>query len=68
MIEIIVAVCMIDDPSHCKDVHLSYMAESVTPMQCMMFGQIEAAKWLEGNPKWQLHRWTCGVAGQIAKL
>ena len=33
-----------------------------------MFGQVEAAKWLEGNPKWQLKRWSCGVAGQIAKI
>lgn len=68
MIELVVAVCLIDDPSHCRDVRLTYMADRVTPMECMMFGQIEAAKWLEGHPKWQLRRWSCGIAGQIAKI
>lgn len=68
MIEIIVAVCLIDDPARCKDVRLTFMAETYTPAQCMMFGQIEASKWLEGHPKWQLKRWSCAVAGQIAKI
>ena len=68
MIEILVAVCMVDDPSHCKDVRLNFMEERITPSQCMMMGQIEIARWMEGNPKWALKRWSCGVAGQIAKI
>lgn len=68
MIELVVAVCLIEDPLRCKDIHLTYMAESVTPMQCMLQGQSEAAKWLEGHPKWQLKRWSCGPVGQIAKI
>jgi hypothetical protein len=68
MVEIVIAVCLINDPARCKDVRLTYMADSYTPMQCMMYGQTEAVKWLEGNPKWQLKRWSCGVPGQIAKI
>jgi hypothetical protein len=68
MIEIVVAVCLIDDPSRCKDVRLSFIADSVSPMECMMNGQLEAAKWLESHPKWQLKRWSCGIAGQLAKI
>jgi hypothetical protein len=35
MIEIVLSVCMLGQPEHCQDVHLTYMAESVTPFQCM---------------------------------
>ena len=37
MIEILVSVCFITDPAKCKEVHLTYAAEAVTPHQCMMF-------------------------------
>ncbi len=52
MIELVVAVCMIDQPSQCKDVYLNFAAESVTPQQCMMNGQLEMAKWVGEHPNW----------------
>jgi hypothetical protein len=67
MIEIVLAVCMIEEPARCKDVHLTYMAENVTPFQCMRYGQPEIAKWLESNPKWAITRWKCGQARTAAK-
>ena len=54
MIEVVAMVCFMNDPAKCKDVHLSFAAESVTPQQCMMYGQMELAKWTEGNPNWQI--------------
>jgi len=50
MIEVVAMVCFISDPNNRKVVHLSFAAESVTPQQCMMYGQMELAKWTEGNP------------------
>lgn len=44
MIEILLSVCMVSDPQQCKDVHLTYTADSVTPHQCMMFGQAEIGR------------------------
>lgn len=67
MIEIVISVCSIVQGATCKDVRLTYMAESVTPQQCMMYGQIEIAKWAEGHPNWKIHKWSCGEARQIAK-
>jgi hypothetical protein len=67
MIEIVLAVCMIQEPARCKDVHLTYMAENVTPFQCMRYGQPEIAKWLESNPNWAVTRWKCGPARHDAK-
>jgi hypothetical protein len=68
MIELIFAVCMIDQPSHCKDVHLSFDADSVTPQQCMQNGQIAMAQWIGDHPNWIINKWSCSVAGQVAKL
>jgi hypothetical protein len=67
MIELLLVVCLIDDPAKCKDVGLTYVAESLTPMQCLMQAQPEIAKWIDVHPRWQVRRWTCRPAGQIAK-
>ncbi len=70
MFEIVFAVCMIDQPSRCKDVTLNFEAEveSVTPQQCEMQGQIAMAGWVGEHPNWSIKKWRCGVAGQTAKL
>jgi len=67
MIEIVLSVCMVLEPERCKDVQLTYMAENVTPFQCMRYGQPEIAKWLESNPKWAVTRWKCGQARTSSK-
>ncbi len=60
MIELIISVCMFAQPDVCKDVHLTYSAENMTPFQCLMRGQPEIAQWANGHPKWQVRRWRCG--------
>ncbi len=68
MIELVVAVCLIDAPSRCKDVKLNFEADSVSPQQCVMYGQFEMAKWIGEHPNWVIQRWTCQPAGQVAKI
>jgi hypothetical protein len=68
MIELVVSVCLIADLSRCKEVSLTFTAENMTPMQCLMVSPSEIAKWSEGNPKWVAKRWTCRPAGQLAKI
>lgn len=68
MIELVVSVCMIDQPSRCKDVRLNFEAETVTANQCMMYGQFEMAKWAGDHPNWTIQKWHCGIAGQVAKI
>lgn len=67
MIEIVLSVCLISAPETCKDVNLTYMAENATPYGCMHQGQIEAARWVEGHPKWKVTKWKCGAAREFAK-
>lgn len=67
MIELMLAVCLVDQPSACKDVSLVYDSESVSLLQCMMGAQPQIAEWREAHPKWQIARWRCGIAGRLAK-
>jgi hypothetical protein len=68
MIEIAAAVCMISSAQHCRDIVLSFEADNVTPVSCMMQGQIELAKWTEGHPNWRIAHFACRPAGKFANL
>ena len=68
MIELVVTVCLMTDPSRCRDVSLVYAGEDVSPMQCLMQSPAEIAKWSEGHPNWYAKRWSCRPAGKIAKI
>jgi len=68
MLELILSACLLGKPAHCKDVHLVYSSENLTPMQCLMGAQAEVAKWVESHPKWTAKRWSCRPAGQIANM
>lgn len=59
MIELVFSACLIAAPASCKDVHLTYMAQSVTPLQCMLYGQPHMAEWINVNPQWRIMRFRC---------
>jgi len=67
MIVLVMSVCLLAEANTCKNVHLAYSAQSVTPMQCLMGGQTQIAQWTNGHPKWRVKRWKCAPAAQIAK-
>jgi hypothetical protein len=67
MITLIFAVCMVDEPTRCKDVSLVFEGEKVSTAQCFTYGQMEMAKWLGDHPNWIISKWRC-VDGQVAKL
>lgn len=68
MIELLVSVCLITDPQQCKDVRLSYVADGMTPRQCLMGAQPELAKWSAGHPKWRIDKWRCQKPDEVAKI
>jgi hypothetical protein len=68
MIELVLAVCMISEPDQCKNVHLTFMAENMTPFHCMLYGQSEIAKWSEAHPDWKIQRWSCGRPSGVVKI
>lgn len=67
MIEIVLSVCLVSTPQTCKDVSLPVFAEKVTPYGCMFRGQVAAAEWINGHPRWQIKKWKCAPAQELAK-
>lgn len=69
MIELILSTCLVADPVRCKDVTLSFAEAAVTPHACMLYGQSEIAKWMEGHPNWSVTHWRCGrVDRTVARI
>lgn len=69
MIEIVALVCSMQAPLRCKDLNLVFAAESITPYQCLHYGQQELAKWSSEHPGWYVvHGFKCGRAGRYAKV
>lgn len=60
MIVLILSVCLTGQADVCKDVHLNYPSESVTPIQCLLGAQTEIVRWSASHPKWTVKRWKCG--------
>ena len=67
MTELIAFACLIANPTACKDVSLN-ISDNLTPMQCLMYSQQEAAKWIEANPGWRVAKLTCGRVGRYARI
>ena len=67
MLVLALSVCLANSPVDCKDVHLTFMADNATPMQCIRMGQPEIAKWTVQHPKWQVKKWRCVPASRLSK-
>ncbi len=66
MLVLVVSVCLISQTQVCRDVHLTYASQTLTPMQCMMSGQAQIAQWVNEHPQWAVRRWKCSSADRIA--
>ena len=59
MIELVFSACLVASPMQCKEVHMTFGEAQVTPVACMMNGQIHMAEWSLMNPKWRVGRFKC---------
>lgn len=68
MMEIVMAVCLIDSPYACKRERLPFEQPAITTSLCSMFAQTEMARWIGENPNWTVRRWTCSSNARFANL
>ena len=66
MIEIIVTVCALAQPSQCDEQHLQYAWQG-SLRQCTMGAQPYLAQWINEHPKWSIVRWRCEAANMRDK-
>jgi hypothetical protein len=64
MIELFLEACRQDK---CREVSLLYDPGEISLMTCLVFGQVEAAKWIASRPGWVVTRWSCrfGAPGEV---
>jgi hypothetical protein len=66
---IILAICLTQTPSICKEVHISVEPDPAgslqLPYHCARRGQMEALKWIAENPAWHVERWSCHPHGKV---
>jgi len=68
VIELVLIVCLAQDPDQCKDVYFSHSEEFYSAMQCVMQGQPQIARWISNNPPiWRVKRWYCTPVGRRLK-
>jgi hypothetical protein len=60
MIEVIMTVCALANPSQCEEQHLQYAGQG-SLRQCVMNAQPYLAEWINEHPKWSIVRWRCDV-------
>lgn len=69
MVELVLLVCLSNDPIKCKTVRLTLLqSESETPYQCLIAGQQKAVEWSAANPKWFVKRQSCARAKVFADI
>lgn len=67
MLELVLHLCLLADPAKCREEAITFTAESVTPLQCLMGAQPIIAQHMELRPRWACKKWSCRRAGQVAK-
>jgi hypothetical protein len=62
MIEIILTVCAIANPSNCEEKYLQFAWQG-SIRQCMMAAQPYIAEWIGRHPEWMARKWSCDYPG-----
>ncbi len=65
---IILAICLVQTPTICKEVNISVEPDGGSlqlPYPCARRGQMEAQKWIADNPTWHVERWSCHPYGKL---
>jgi hypothetical protein len=59
--DIVMAICLMSDPSSCKEQHLQF--ESYKSLnECVFDAQFYIASWQTENPGWTIKNWRCEYA------
>jgi hypothetical protein len=63
MIEIILTVCAVSNPTYCEEKYLQFEWEG-SIRQCVMGAQPYIAQWIGKHPEWMARKWSCDYPGR----
>ena len=58
IVDLIIAVCMVSDPTICRDEHL-YFESHGSLQRCMFEAMPAVAAWAGKHPQWRVSRFRC---------
>ncbi len=61
--EIILSVCLIANPSQCKDQPLDQRVNTADPFHCTVVSTPYVAQWADQHPAWKIIKWRCSASG-----
>lgn len=64
MVDLILSVCLIANPTNCREEHLYFESRSSSLVQCMLLAPAEIAKWSSEHPNLKVVRWRCAFPGK----
>lgn len=60
MVELIVLACLLSEPQHCEEFHMSFLRPMVVAECVTKQPTFEIVRWASDHPRWKVMRWTCG--------
>ncbi len=57
MHHLILTICLLANPTACKEQHISTEARTSMPLECMS----AMTEWAVSHPAWRVVRWRCGA-------
>lgn len=62
MLEIVLSICLIAEPSECRDEHVPIF-EQASPVYICTKGAVQViVDWADTHPRWKVVRWRCHTA------
>ena len=67
LVDLILTVCLISDPSRCHTEHLHFEGRGDL-LQCTFLAPPQIAKWTEAHPKFRVARWRCAYPDEEVQI
>jgi hypothetical protein len=64
---ILMSICLLSNPSHCREERLSFSFEEANAVTCMVRSQEKIAEWQQSHPDYRIDRWRCVPRGPKAQ-
>ncbi|GJD33056.1 hypothetical protein PMNALOAF_4337 [Methylobacterium adhaesivum] len=64
---ILLSICLLSDPSQCREDRIDLSFEARSPTVCLRNSQSALAKWQAEHPEWHVNRWRCAVRGNVPR-
>ena len=68
MISIVMSICSLLSGQTCRTERLAFADEAASLHTCMLYGQMEMARWALSHPNWSVQRWRCERPAEEAAL